>query len=158
MEDSLVTTNIRQRPMRTLISVIGVALGVVLIVLVVGLGRGMLKEQGKRSSNVGAELIFRRAGNITVTSTYVLNLPVQYAPRLASIPGVKAVSPVGQYLKASDQGFGMEIVDGVDYESYAKVSELKIQEGRPLADGNEVIIDPVYAKNKKVKVGDKIDL
>ena len=34
MEDSLVTTNIRQRPMRTLISVIGVALGVVLIVLV----------------------------------------------------------------------------------------------------------------------------
>src|SRR6185503_1481542 len=60
MEDSLVTTNIRQRPMRTLISVVGVALGVVLIVLVVGLSRGMLKEQGRRSSNVGAELIFAR--------------------------------------------------------------------------------------------------
>jgi putative ABC transport system permease protein len=158
MEDSLVATNIRQRPMRTVISVIGVALGVVLIVLVVGLVRGMLKEQGRRSSNVGAELIFRRQGNITVTTTSVLNMPVQYAPRLASISGVKAVSPVGQYLKGSDQGFGMEIIDGIDYESYAKVAELKIREGRPLAGGNEVIIDPVYAKNKKVKVGDQIDL
>ena len=63
MDNSLVTANVRQRPMRTLISVIGVALGVVLIVLVVGLGRGMLKEQGRRSSNVGAELIFRTPGN-----------------------------------------------------------------------------------------------
>ena len=39
--DNLVTSNIRQRPIRTLVSVAGVALGVVLIMLFTGLARGM---------------------------------------------------------------------------------------------------------------------
>ena len=36
--DSLVTSNIRQRPVRTIISVIGVALGVALVMLFTGVG------------------------------------------------------------------------------------------------------------------------
>src|SRR5690349_12338957 len=118
MNDSLVTTNVRQRPMRTLISVVGVALGVVLVVLIVGLAHGILKEQGRRNSNIGAELIFRRPGNISLSSASVLSMPVQYGPKLAGVQGVQAVTPVGQYLKSSDQGFGMETVEGIDYESY----------------------------------------
>src|SRR5688572_10943043 len=141
MKDSLVATNIRQRPMRTLISVVGVALGVVLIVLVVGLARGMLKEQGQRNSNVGAELIFRRPGKFSITSSSALSMPVQYGPRIASVPGVEAVTPIGQYLKASDQGFGMEIIDGIDYESYVKVAGIQLREGRAFAGDDEVIID-----------------
>src|SRR5262245_10908880 len=99
MNDSLVVNNVRQRPIRTLISVVGVALGVVLTVLIVGLAHGILKEQGRRNSNVGAEIIFRRPGNVgAISSSSVLSMPVQYGPRLATVPGVSAVTPVGQYL------------------------------------------------------------
>ncbi|HEY6045490.1 MAG TPA: hypothetical protein VIU65_02740 [Pyrinomonadaceae bacterium] len=42
--DSLVTSNIRQRPVRTIISVIGVALGVALVMLFTGLTHGMSSD------------------------------------------------------------------------------------------------------------------
>lgn len=46
--DSLVLSNIRQRPTRTLISVAGVALGVILVILNTGLVRGMLNDRIRR--------------------------------------------------------------------------------------------------------------
>ena len=45
--DNLVTSNIRQRPIRTLVSVAGVALGVSLVMLFTGLARGMAQYQGE---------------------------------------------------------------------------------------------------------------
>src|SRR5262249_30656837 len=123
MSDSLITANVRQRPVRTLVSIVGVALGVVLIVLMVGLSHGMMYEQGRRNSNIGAEMIFSRPGAYGPGNTAVLSLPVQYAPRIAEVAGVKAVSSVGQYLKPSGQSFGVELVEGVDYQSYAKVTD-----------------------------------
>jgi putative ABC transport system permease protein len=35
---------------------------------------------------------------------------------------------------------------------------VRIREGQPLAADDELIVDPVYAQNKKVKVGDQIEL
>ena len=60
--DSLVTSNIRQRPIRTLVSVAGVALGVSLVMLFTGLARGMSNDLQRRATNVRAELIFMRPG------------------------------------------------------------------------------------------------
>ena len=56
--DSIVVSNIRQRPLRSAISVLGVALGVVLVMLFTGLTRGMSNELQRRNSNVRAEIIF----------------------------------------------------------------------------------------------------
>src|SRR5215216_2672546 len=56
--NSLIVANIRQRPLRTAISVVGVALGVILIVLMVGLAHGMSNDSTKRQSNVDAEIRF----------------------------------------------------------------------------------------------------
>lgn len=158
MEYELILANIRQRPMRTFISVVGVALGVVLIIMVVGLSRGMLKEQGRRNSNVGAEIIFRRPGSVSFTSTSGLSMPIQYGLRLAQVDGVAAVSPLGQYLKQSGQGFGVELVDGIDYESYVRVSPIRVVEGTAFEREQDVIVDRVYARNKKVGVGSRVEL
>lgn len=154
----MIIANIKQRPMRTFISVVGVALGVVLIMMVVGLARGMLKEQGRRNSNVGAEIIFRRPGAVSFTSTSGLSMPVQYGVRLAEVDGVAAVSPLGQYLKQSGQGFGVELVDGIDYRSYVQVSQIRIAEGTAFEHEQDVIVDRVYARNKKVTVGSSVEL
>ncbi|MEW6735291.1 MAG: FtsX-like permease family protein [Acidobacteriota bacterium] len=158
LRESLVAANVRQRPLRTLVSVIGVALGVVLVVLITGLSHGMLREQGQRNANVGAEIIFRRPGSVGITSPAALAMPVQYVDRLIQVSGIKAVSPVGQYVKASGQGFGLEIVEGIDYQSYQQVTNIQIQTGQPLAADDEAIIDPIYAKNKKIKIGDEVEI
>lgn len=156
--DSLVMANLSQRPIRTIISIIGVALGIILIVLMVGLSHGMLQEQGRRNSNVGAEILFTRPNNYGPGTSSVLAVPVQYGPKIAELSGVEAVSPIGQYLKPSNQSFGMEMVEGIEIESYQKVTNLTISQGKNLTNDEEVIIDPIYSRDKKVKVGDSIDL
>ena len=50
--DNLVLANLVARPIRSLSSVIGIALGVVLILVTVGLARGMLLSSGQREGNV----------------------------------------------------------------------------------------------------------
>ena len=51
----LVFANLRVRPFRTIISIVGVALGVVLVVMFTGLARGMTQDLAKRSANWKAE-------------------------------------------------------------------------------------------------------
>ena len=46
----LVLANLRVRPLRTLISVVGVALGVTLVILFTGLARGMTNDMEIRSA------------------------------------------------------------------------------------------------------------
>jgi putative ABC transport system permease protein len=154
--DSLVAANLKQRPTRTLMSILGVALGVALVVLNAGLVNGSQQERGRRESSVGAEIMFCREFNPTSASS--LSLPIQYADRLAQFKGVALVSPVGQHLKSSNTGIGFEFIDGVDYASYAKMSGLNILQGRRLEGEFDVIVDETYARNNRVKVGDAISL
>ena len=55
----LVLANLKVRPFRTLISIIGVALGVVLVILFTGLAKGMADDMAKRY----LELYSRIAGD-----------------------------------------------------------------------------------------------
>ena len=79
--DSLVTSNILQRPLRSIISVIGVALGVALVMLFTGLAHGMSNDLQRRSANLRAEIIFTRPGSIQLTSSST-NLSTKYVERL----------------------------------------------------------------------------
>ena len=67
--DSLVVSNIRQRPTRAIVSVLGVALGVILILINTGLVRGMLNDRVRREQGVGAEIQFGRKGSFFSPST-----------------------------------------------------------------------------------------
>ena len=57
--DNLVLSNITHRPARTLVSVLGVGVGVLLIVFTVGLAHGVLRERGRREADVGAQIMVR---------------------------------------------------------------------------------------------------
>ena len=97
--DSLVLSNIRQRPTRTLISVAGVALGVILVILNTGLVRGLLNDRIRREQGVGAEIQFWRGGAQSLSASSAMPLDVRYADRLKQIPGVRMVSPFGHYIQ-----------------------------------------------------------
>src|SRR5215467_15690796 len=153
--DNLVTSNIRQRPIRTLVSVAGIALGVCLVMLFTGLARGMSNDLQRRASNVKAELIFMRPGAIQTTGIS-FNLDVRYVDRLKAIDGVADVIPVGRYLFQGSGGVGIEQIDGVDWEPYARMNDIRIVDGRAPTDINEAMIDEVKARTNNLRVGDTI--
>jgi len=156
--DSLVFSNIAHRPARTAVSVLGTGVGVLLIVFTVGLAHGMLHERGRRESNIGAEIMIRASGTIGITGGSQFRLPVSHANELAQIPGVRAVTAIGQTLDKSDTGFGSRLIDGVNYDEYAAVAHITMREGRKLESGDEAIIDPEWQKNRQANVGDTVKL
>ncbi len=138
--------------MRTLVSVIGVALGVSLVMLFTGLSRGMSEDLRRRSSNVHAEIIFMRPGSVQLTHS-TLNVDVAYVERLKTIEGVKEALPVARYIFQGSRGFGFEQIEGVDWEAYASLNELSLTSGRAPQSSDEVVIDETKARNNNLRVG-----
>jgi len=181
--DSLIAANISQRPLRTAISVIGVALGVLLVSLFVGLAHGMMHDAADRQSGVDAEVRFLPGGNVSLAGNPLM-LQARYAdvilngvqptsddPELEPKPpitGVTATSAVGEYVQGSVAGIGFEMVDGLDYASFIETTHLSLAQGRGLGDGRipgaeyEAIVDHYYANSgkdvdgKPIRIGSRI--
>lgn len=154
----LVFANLRVRPFRTLISVIGVALGVVLVVLFTGLATGMTNDMAKRASNWKAEIVFTRPGAMELTSSNA-SVSTAYAERLRQIEGVQSTVPVIRYVTPDTKGrWGIQQLDGVDWEPFAAMNEMSIVEGRGPKANDEVILDQRQLKEDNAKIGDTIKL
>jgi putative ABC transport system permease protein len=150
--DNLVVSNILYRKTRTIATVAGVALGVVLVVLTVGIVQGFLNEQGRRNSAVTAEIIFGPPGTtLGLNLSPGLSLPVSLTDQLRQIEGVADVVAIGQFLRG-------RLVDGIEYESFTHVSAAQVVEGRPMSGPYEAIVDRVQQNNRKWKVGDDIEV
>ncbi len=156
--DSLVLSNIAHRPARTAVSILGTAVGVVLIVFTVGLAHGVLRERGRRESNIGAEIMIRASGTLGFGGTAPFMLPVSRAQEIASIPGVRAATPIGQALDRSDAGFGTRLLDGIEFDDYAKLTGISIREGAKLTGGDQAIIDPVWQQQRNATIGSTVQL
>ena len=155
--DNLVVSNIRQRPIRTFVSVAGVALGVCLVMLFTGLARGMANDLNRRAANVRAEIIFTRPGSMQLTSS-TANLSIGYVERLKQIDGVAEVMPVIRYMSAAGRGFGFEQMEGIEWDTFARVNELRLDQGRSPQANDEVVIDETKARNNSLHVGDALKL
>lgn len=59
MIGQMVSRNILHRPMRTLISVVAIAIEVTLVIIVVGLTSGLLRETAKRIEGIGADIMLQ---------------------------------------------------------------------------------------------------
>lgn len=157
--DNLVFSNMLHRPARTLVSVAGIALGVLLIVFTVGLANGSLRGQARREANVGAEIFFRASGAIGMSGSDALRLPIGLTKELEKVDGVKTAVPVAQQTVDAEGFLGKILVDGVNLDEYSAISGLRIVEGHAFADNaDEAIIDTGYQKQKNYKIGDKIKL
>ncbi|HKC63013.1 MAG TPA: ABC transporter permease [Pyrinomonadaceae bacterium] len=165
--DSLVLSNMSHRPARTIVSIFGIGVGVLLIVFTVGLAHGLLRERGRREANIGAEIMVRASGTFSMSGTQPFSYPVSRAPELARIPGVRAAVPIGQQLVSSDSGFGSRIVDGITFDEYAPLAGLTIKEGTaftpcgptsPPNCGDQAIVDSVWTEERKTGVGGTVQL
>ncbi|MGH9825126.1 MAG: ABC transporter permease, partial [Blastocatellia bacterium] len=150
--DNLAFSNVLYRKTRTVLSSVGVALGVVLVVMTVGLVHGFLKDQGDRNGAVTAEIMFNSPGStFGLDLSPSLSMPVSLADDLKRIPGVADAVPVGHYVKG-------RLIDGIDYDEFTQVSGIKIVEGRALQSGDEAIVDTKEQYRHKLKIGDSIEV
>ncbi|MGB9177900.1 MAG: ABC transporter permease [Pyrinomonadaceae bacterium] len=155
--ESLVAANIRQRPVRSLVSAAGVALGVALVMLFTGLSRGMSNDLQRRSSNVRAEIMFTRPGSMELTTSSA-NLSTKYLERLQAIEGVESAVPVILYISQGKSGFGFEQIEGVDWDAFAKMNEMNLVEGHAPTAVDEVVIDQTKARNSNLRTGSPLTL
>ncbi len=157
--DNLVFSNMLHRPARTIVSVLGIAVGVLLIVFTVGLSNGTMRERASREANVGAEIMFRASGSLGMSGSEAFRLPVSLKSEIEKTEGVKLAVAVGQNSVKADSNVGNRLIDGVNFEEYAQISGIKLVEGKLFAnDKDEAIIDTGFQKQKKLKIGDSIEI
>src|SRR5213075_1477669 len=156
--DSLVLSNLAHRPARTAVSVAGISLGVLLVVFTVGLAHGLLRERGRREANIGAQILLRPGGSISLGGGQSFTIPISHAAEVARIPGVRMAVPIGQFLDKSDSGFGTRLVEGIPYDQYAALNNLTIKQGRGLQSGLEVIVDSAWQQERNATLGSTIEI
>jgi putative ABC transport system permease protein len=166
--DNLVISNILYRKTRTLATMAGVALGVALVSLTIGIAHGFLNEQGRRNSAITAEILFGPPGTtFGLSLNPTLSLPIKRDPKsqskekfkgiedLLAIEGVSEAQPLGQFLRG-------RMIDGVDYDAFTRVSGIRVVEGQPFSSPghatDEVIIDRIQQRQRNLKVGDEMEI
>ena len=153
--DTFVVSNLLHRKTRTVLSISGVALGVVLIVTTAGLINGFLHNQGNRNSAVSAEIMMRPMATgfgVGFEVGALPSIPMATVESVRSIEGVADVVPIGQYLQ------GSQLIDGVDYESFIRVSRARVIEGSPAVQGDELMIDSTLKRIWNLKVGSTFEI
>ncbi len=157
--DNLVFSNMLHRPARTLISVLGIAIGVLLIVFTIGLVNGSFHEKGERETNTGAQILVCATGSFGLGSD-TFGLPVSAAKEIAKVEGVKIAVPAGENaVSTNDSWSGSRAIEGINFEEYQTMSGLRIIEGKGLPQrGDETILDTGWIAQKKLHVGDTLKL
>ncbi|HUO36188.1 MAG TPA: ABC transporter permease [Candidatus Acidoferrum sp.] len=156
MIEHIIVRNVLHRPVRTLITVIAVAVEVMLVITVVGLTTGLLTESAKRVEGVGADIMVQPPSASIFMAFSGAPMPIQIGQKLQSLPYVQAVAPV---LLQFNSVNGLDIVYGIDPPSFRAVSGgFVFHEGRDLRDPDDILVDDVYAKAKNVHVGQTLHI
>jgi putative ABC transport system permease protein len=153
--ENLVTANIRSRPTRTFISVLAVALGVILMLVLGGIVKGTLDDYLGRTVSLGSDFVLQGAGASIFYALSEAGVDERLIDVVKEVPGVADATPV--YSKFSAKYFGL--IFGIEWDSFDRFpGRLDIIEGTTSLKGNEVIIDQAYADANKLSVGMTMDI
>ena len=156
MMGHFVVRNLFHRPMRTLIGVMAVAVEVALVVLIVGLTSGLLRETAKRIEGIGADIVLQSPSAQILWSFSGSPMPMKIADKLREMKYVEAVTPA--LLQFNSVG-GVETIWGIDRDSFRAVSGGFIfLHGHDLQGPKDMLIDDWQAKAKHVNVGDTYNI
>jgi putative ABC transport system permease protein len=152
----MIVQNTLHRPIRTIITVIGVAVEVTLVIIVVGLTSGLLMESAKRTEGVGADIMVQPPSASVFMAFSGAPMPIAIGDKLQQLDYVQAVAPV---LVQFNSVNGLDIVYGIQPESFRAVSGgFVLHDGTELEESNDILVDDVYARAKKVKVGQNLHI
>jgi putative ABC transport system permease protein len=156
MMNRMIVGNLAHRPIRSLISIVAVALEVTLILLIVGLLLGLLDDSRSRQAGIGADVIVLPPGSSFISGLTGAPMPIKMKDKLAELPHVKSVAPVITQVATSG---AIEIIAGIDLPSYESMSNgFHYLQGGPFEGPYDVLVDDLFAQSKHVKVGDTTEI
>jgi putative ABC transport system permease protein len=156
MMNQMILGNLVHRPIRSVISMVAVALEVMLILLIVGLSLGMLNDSRTRTAGIGGDVIVLPPGSSVIVGLTGAPMPIKIRDVLAKLPHVVSVAPV--ITQVSTEGT-LEIIAGIDLKSYESMSgPFHYVAGGPFQGPGDALIDDVLATSKHIKVGDQIKI
>jgi putative ABC transport system permease protein len=159
--NKLIFANLFHRPLRSLISISAVAIEVIMILSIVGIFMGMLNDQKQRTNGIGADVMMLPSNASYFNGASGAAMPVKDQEALVKLPHVAVVSPAIQ--KISTNG-SVEILYGIDYQSYDALKPFVFLAGGKFQGPNDAIIDEIFAANinpathKPYVVGDSTDV
>ena len=152
----LVVNNVLHRPIRTVVSVLGVGIEVALVILIVGLTSGLLQETAKRIEGIGADVMLQPPSASVFLAFSGAPMPMKIGDKLRELRYVQAVAPV--LLQFSSTG-GVEVLYGIDPQTFRDVSGgFVFLEGRDLQGPDDILVDDWEAKAKHATVNGTLRL
>ena len=94
MMNKMIVANLVHRPIRSLISIVAIALEVTLILLIVGLSVGMLNDARKRQAGIGADVIVMPPGSSFIAALPARPCRSKWASILAKLAPCSRCAPV----------------------------------------------------------------
>lgn len=153
MVNQMVLNNLGHRPLRTMLSIIAVAVEVLLIISVVGLVTGMLDEMERRMRGVGADILVQPSDASILAPSGSAPMPAKLEGKLAQVAHVAAIAPV--LLHSSG---GLTIIYGIERQKFNQVTGgFDVLQGRELEGGREILADDFYASANHWRVGQKVN-
>jgi putative ABC transport system permease protein len=140
--NQLIFANLLHRPLRSIISVLAVAIEVIMMLTIIAIMVGQLTGQKRMNTGIGADLILRGSNAMVFNGINGAVIPVKLEPVLQALPHVAVATPVNQKLSMTD---GLEVVWGVEYPTYSQLSPFVFVSGGPLQKPDDVIVDDVFA-------------
>ncbi len=152
----LVLANLIHRPIRTLISVVAIALEVTLILVIVGLSIGMLNDAKERQAGIGADVIVQPPGSSFLQGVTGAPVPVKVADVIRKLPHVSVVTPVIMQMNTAG---AVEVIYGIDLASFEALGgKFHYLAGGPFTGPDSILVDNYFAESNNVKVGSTLNL
>jgi putative ABC transport system permease protein len=152
----MVIGNLVHRPLRSIISIVAVALEVTLILLIVGLCLGMLQDSRTRTAGIGADVLVRPPGSSFIGAFSGAPMPIKIGEVLAKLPHVTRVAPVITQVASTGT---LEVIAGIDLPNYESMSTgFHYLAGGPFQGPHDVLVDDLFAKSNHARVGDTIEI
>jgi len=156
---TIVLKNLTGRKTRTLLTVLGIAIGVTMIVTLGAMGEGLRNGYLAMFSGSGADLILMQQGAYDVTNSSVDEAVIH---QVAAIPDARTATGmiVGNVTAPGAPYF---FVFGYDTKEFA-IQRFKLVAGQPLgaarqgSSSREILIGGQAAQSLKLKVGDMLPL
>jgi putative ABC transport system permease protein len=148
----LVVENLKHRPIRTLLTISAVGLQVTMILTLVGLSEGTLKDIQTRTRGIGADVMIRPP-NSSAIGLSSAPMSEKMVAKMAQLPHVAlATSSIEQ----STDLFAR--YTGVNFDEYNRMAEFRFVAGGMPKNDDQIIIDEYYAKQHNVQVGDTFNV
>ncbi|HLJ25180.1 MAG TPA: FtsX-like permease family protein [Candidatus Angelobacter sp.] len=154
--NKMIVANLVYRPVRSLISIVAVAVEVILILLIVGLATGMLNDNRERTRGTGADVIVRPPGSSAIIGLTGAPVSIKVADLLRKQPHIVAVSPVAMTFIT---GGNVEVIYGIDLVSFEAVGgPFHYLEGGPFQSPDDMIVDDYFASGSNVHAGTTVEI